>query len=143
MNKRVLEPRKRRQTTQILASAACHVRQSLHGGALVVRCKVRVLARNRSAFVPYNLTRHEVRNAGCLQHRYRAVAQTVERNLARFTRLVTAFSDAFVPARSRLNKSGGNENFPELIRQRSRALRARCAREVKAFGLSLAGSDAR
>jgi hypothetical protein len=35
----------------------CHVRQSLHRGALVVGCKVRVLTRDCRALVPYDLAR--------------------------------------------------------------------------------------
>ena len=93
----------------------CHIRQPLHGGALVVRREMRVLARNRGAFVPYDLPRHEVGNACCFQHRYRAVAQRVKRNLARFARLIASFAGVFMSARSRLNKASGNENIPELI----------------------------
>jgi hypothetical protein len=66
---------------------------------------------------------------GCFQHRHRTVTQTVERNLARLARVVAAFAGTFVSARSRLNKSSGNENIPELIRQRRRALRARGVRQ--------------
>jgi hypothetical protein len=57
------------------------------------------------------------------------VAQRVKRNLARFARLIASFAGVFMSARSRLNKASGNENIPELICQRRRALRARGARE--------------
>jgi hypothetical protein len=43
-----------------IALGSRHVRQPLHGRALVVRREVRVLARNRGAFVPYNFTRDKV-----------------------------------------------------------------------------------
>ncbi len=43
-----------------IALGSRHVRQPLHGGALVVRREVRVLARNRGAFVPYNFARDKV-----------------------------------------------------------------------------------
>jgi hypothetical protein len=66
--------------------------------------------------VPNNFARYEVGNASCFQHRHGAVAQRVKRNLARFARLVTAFAGAFMSARSRLNKSGCNENVAKLIR---------------------------
>src|ERR1043166_7228712 len=48
-----------------IASAACHVRQSLHGGALIVRGKMRVLSRDCRALVPYNLARDKVRDTRC------------------------------------------------------------------------------
>jgi hypothetical protein len=51
---------KRRQTTQPLASAVRHVWQPSHGGALVIRRKMRVLARNSRALVPYNLARDKI-----------------------------------------------------------------------------------
>ena len=35
----------------------CHIRQPLHGGALVVRREMRVLARNGGALVPYDFAR--------------------------------------------------------------------------------------
>src|SRR5262245_55482559 len=44
---------------------ARYVRQPLHGGALVVGCKVRVMTRDCRAFVPYRLTRHEVGDTRC------------------------------------------------------------------------------
>ena len=38
----------------------CHIRQPLHGGALVVCCEMRVLARNRGTLVPYDFARDKV-----------------------------------------------------------------------------------
>jgi len=118
-----------------ICARVCHVRQSLHGGALVVRRKVRVLTRNRGAFVTDNLARHEIGNTGGFEHGDRAVAQTVKRNLAGFARLVAPFARGFVSARSRLNKSSSNENIPELVRQRRRALRVRCAGKNESVGV--------
>jgi hypothetical protein len=48
--------------------------------------------RRARAFMPHNLARHKLGDTSCFEHRHRAVAQTVERNLARFTRLVAAFA---------------------------------------------------
>ena len=140
--KRLLSCAKRRVTAQQPFSSIRHVWQPSHRGALVVRREMRVLTRHGGAVVTNDFPRDKIRDARCFQHCDRSVAQTVEGNLACFTRLVAAFARALVAARQRLNQSGFDENFPELIRQRRRALRARCAGEMKAFGLSPAGSDA-
>ena len=57
------------------------------------------------------------------------VAQTMERNLTRLACAAAAFASAPMPVRQRFNKSGPNEDFAELIRQRGRSLCTRCARE--------------
>jgi hypothetical protein len=56
------EARKRRAKRRLTATALAvrHVRQTLHGGALVVRRKMRVLARNRGALVSYDFARDKV-----------------------------------------------------------------------------------
>ncbi len=41
----------------------CHVRQPLHGGAQIVRRQVRVLARDRRAFVPHDIYSRKRRRA--------------------------------------------------------------------------------
>ena len=76
---------------------------------------MRVLARDCGALVPDNLSRNEVREAGRFEHRHRAVAQTVKRNLARLARLLSGLCRCFVSAR--FDKSSVNENLPELIGQ--------------------------
>ena len=58
---------------------ACHVRQPPHGGAFVVRRKMRVLARYCRTLVAYDLSRDKVGDTRCFQHCHRTVAQTVER----------------------------------------------------------------
>ncbi len=55
-----------------------YVRQALHCSALVVRRKVRVLARDCGALVSDNFARHEVGDTRCFQHRHCAVAQSAE-----------------------------------------------------------------
>ena len=54
---------KARERSNGVASAVRYVRQSSHSGALVARGKVRVLARDCRAFVPYDLARDKVGNA--------------------------------------------------------------------------------
>ena len=59
-----------------------HIWQPLHGVTQIVRGKVRVMARDCGGLVSDNLSRNEVRETTRFEHRHRAVAQTVERNLA-------------------------------------------------------------
>ena len=51
---------KRRQVSQNPFLGVCHIRQSLHCRTLVIRRKVRVLARDCRAFVPHNLSRNKI-----------------------------------------------------------------------------------
>src|SRR4029077_17937176 len=110
-------PATSKSTNSGAALTVRYIRQPMHGGALVVRCKMSVLARDCGALVPHNLARDKVRDTGCFQHCHGAVAQRAARNLARFARLIAAFAGALMSARQRLNQSGFNENIPELIRQ--------------------------
>ena len=78
----VCSRRKNHAKSSLMAPQLCsdirHVRQPSHGGALVVRRKVRVLTRNRGAFVTDNLARHEIGNTGSFEHRHRAMPQRME-----------------------------------------------------------------
>src|SRR5262249_8179047 len=81
----------------------CHIRQSLHSSALVVSRKMRVLARNRVALMPYDLACDKVGNTRCFEHRHRTVTQTVERDVADRARPRAALAGAPVAPRLRLD----------------------------------------
>src|SRR5262249_24266639 len=80
------------------------------------------MARDCGGLVSDNLSRNEVRETTRFEHRHRAVAQTVERNLAWLACCGVTFAGAF--ARARFNQTSVHENLSELMRQVTRTHRA-------------------